>query len=65
MTTTNYGAELLRHIQTTEMCFECGREFDLFNEEEANEYINGHDCESDDGSEASLGYIGQAFSKTE
>jgi hypothetical protein len=46
MTTTNYGAELLRHIQTTEMCFECGREFDLFNEEEANEFINGHDCEA-------------------
>ena len=45
MSETNYGAQLLRHIQTTEMCFECGREFDLFNEEEANEYINGHDCE--------------------
>ena len=45
MSRTNCGAELLRHIQTTEMCFECGREFDLFNEEEASEFYYGHDCE--------------------
>lgn len=27
-------------------CAECGREFDLANEEEADEFHNGHDCES-------------------
>ena len=26
-------------------CFECKRIFDLLNEEEANEYYYGHDCE--------------------
>ena len=26
-------------------CKECGQTFDLTNEEEANEWFNGHDCE--------------------
>jgi hypothetical protein len=26
-------------------CVECGRMFDLTDEEDANEYFNGHDCE--------------------
>lgn len=26
-------------------CGECGRVFDLFNEEEAEEFYSGHDCE--------------------
>jgi hypothetical protein len=26
-------------------CQECGRTFDLFDEEEANEFYYGHDCE--------------------
>jgi hypothetical protein len=43
---TNYGAELLRHIRATEMCFECEREFDLTDEEQANEFYYGHDCEA-------------------
>jgi hypothetical protein len=28
-------------------CVECGRVFDLFDEAEAEEYYNGHDCESE------------------
>lgn len=27
-------------------CKECGRGFDLWNEEEAGEWFFGHDCES-------------------
>lgn len=27
-------------------CAECGREFNLTDEEDADEYVNGHDCES-------------------
>lgn len=29
-------------------CVECGREFDLTNEQDADEWYNGHDCEVDD-----------------
>lgn len=29
-------------------CEECGREFDLLNEEDAAELAYGHDCEVDD-----------------
>lgn len=27
-------------------CVECGRRFDLFNEDEAAEWYFGHDCEA-------------------
>jgi ssDNA-binding Zn-finger/Zn-ribbon topoisomerase 1 len=30
---------------TKAQCEECGRVFDLMNEEEASEFYNGHDCE--------------------
>jgi hypothetical protein len=26
-------------------CGECGRQFDLLNEDDANEWFAGHDCE--------------------
>jgi hypothetical protein len=26
-------------------CEECGREFDLLNEKDADEFYHGHDCE--------------------
>tara|TARA_R100000781_G_scaffold112350_1_gene79513 strand:+ start:886 stop:1029 length:144 start_codon:yes stop_codon:yes gene_type:complete len=26
-------------------CYECGRSFDLLDEEKANEFYYGHDCE--------------------
>jgi NOL1/NOP2/fmu family ribosome biogenesis protein len=29
------------------ICLECLRLFDLLNEEEANEWFYGHDCETD------------------
>lgn len=29
-------------------CVECGREFDLSDEEEASEFVHGHDCEASD-----------------
>jgi hypothetical protein len=32
-------------IQTMMTCPECGREFDLMNEDDANEWYYGHDCE--------------------
>ena len=28
-------------------CYECGRSFDLLDEEEANEFYYGHDCEGE------------------
>ena len=28
-------------------CVECGREFDLLNDQDADEWCNGHDCEPD------------------
>jgi hypothetical protein len=46
MTTTNYGAALIRHLKTTAMCEECERVFDLMDEEEASEFYYGHDCEA-------------------
>jgi len=33
-------------LQTRARCVECGRVFNLLNEEEAGEYYYGHDCES-------------------
>jgi DNA-directed RNA polymerase subunit RPC12/RpoP len=33
-------------IQTTVTCVECGRIFDLTNEDDAQEYYYGHDCET-------------------
>jgi hypothetical protein len=33
-------------IETTVKCVECEREFDLTDEEAANEFYYGHDCES-------------------
>ena len=32
-------------VQTTAKCEECGRVFDLTDEEEASEFYYGHDCE--------------------
>jgi hypothetical protein len=32
-------------LQTRARCVECGRVFNLLNEEEAGEYYYGHDCE--------------------
>lgn len=32
-------------VQTRAKCAECGRVFDLFDEEEAEEWYYGHDCE--------------------
>ena len=33
-------------LQTRARCIECGRIFNLLNEEEAGEYYYGHDCEA-------------------
>jgi len=33
-------------LQTRARCVECGRVFNLLNEEEAGEYYYGHDCEA-------------------
>ena len=35
-------------IKTKVTCVECGRVFDLMDEDDASEYYYGHDCESDD-----------------
>lgn len=35
------------NIQTKVKCPECGRVFDLTNEEDANEWAYGHDCEDE------------------
>lgn len=35
-------------IQTRARCAECGRVFDLLDDDDANEYYNGHDCEESD-----------------
>lgn len=32
--------------QATRVCGECNREFDMFDEEDAEEWHYGHDCES-------------------
>ena len=32
-------------VQTKAKCEECGRVFDLMDEEDASEYYAGHDCE--------------------
>lgn len=32
-------------ISTKAKCVECGRVFDLLNENDANEWAYGHDCE--------------------
>ena len=32
-------------IQTQAKCVECGRVFDLLDEEQAGEFYYGHDCE--------------------
>lgn len=34
-------------IQSSAKCAECGRVFDLFDEDEANEWHYGHDCEGE------------------
>ena len=33
-------------VKTGAKCVECGRVFDLMNEEQAEEYYYGHDCEA-------------------
>lgn len=32
----------------TAKCGECGRVFDLLDDDDANEYYSGHDCEESD-----------------
>lgn len=32
--------------QSNAVCIECDRKFDLFDEEQANEWHYGHDCEA-------------------
>jgi len=32
-------------LQTKAKCVECGRDFDLLDEEQAAEFYYGHDCE--------------------
>jgi DNA-directed RNA polymerase subunit RPC12/RpoP len=32
-------------LKTKAKCVECGRIFDLLDEDDANEYYYGHDCE--------------------
>lgn len=34
-------------VKTRSKCVECGRVFDLLNEDDANEYYYGHDCEEE------------------
>lgn len=31
--------------QSNQICIECGRKFDMFDEEQASEWHAGHDCE--------------------
>ena len=38
-------------LQTCAKCAECGRVFDLLDEEEASEWFYGHDCEVTDDDE--------------
>lgn len=38
-------------VQSRARCVECGRVFDLLDEEEASEFYYGHDCEEGDESE--------------
>jgi hypothetical protein len=38
-------------IQTRAKCGECGRVFDLLDEDEAGEFFYGHDCEVTDDDE--------------
>ena len=33
-------------METKQACVECDRVFDMFNEEDAEEWFYGHDCES-------------------
>jgi endogenous inhibitor of DNA gyrase (YacG/DUF329 family) len=35
------------NVRTEAKCPECGRVFDLTDETDANEWFNGHDCESE------------------
>lgn len=39
--------DILRLVleQSNAVCIECGRKFDLFDEEQSEEWHNGHDCE--------------------
>lgn len=36
-------------VQTKAKCVECGRVFDLLDEDEASEFYGGHDCEEGEG----------------
>ena len=42
-------SDILRTVlqQANGVCIECGRTFDLFDEEQADEWHNGHDCEGE------------------
>ena len=40
-------SDILRIVleQSNQICIECGRKFDMFDEEQAAEWHAGHDCE--------------------
>lgn len=42
-------SDILRLVleQSNAVCIECKRVFDLFDEEQAEEWHNGHDCEAE------------------
>ena len=42
---TKKGKEMKVSSHTKTKCVECGRVFDLLDEEQANEFFYGHDCE--------------------
>jgi hypothetical protein len=33
--------------EMNQICIECGRKFDMFDEEQASEWYAGHDCEAE------------------
>jgi ribosomal protein S26 len=47
MTTTNNGRTVYEQgMRLAVQCQECGRRFDLTNQNDAEEYYYGHDCEA-------------------
>lgn len=42
-------------------CIECGRVFDMLDEQDANEWGYGHDCEFDDGDYKLADYESRQF----
>lgn len=42
---THYETRINAHVSATRKCVECGRVFDLTNDDDAAEWVYGHDCE--------------------